>query len=139
VARRRGSEREVGRRPATAERGQAAANIAVPTAGVPVPTPPADRCYTLRVALNRKNLCWWIGAPIRVPCSPLTESRAQPQPRRKRGGRATRTHWLSDSLVPPRHAKAGTPRAPTTRRAHRAPLLHTYLDGVDELSRRLVA
>jgi hypothetical protein len=47
VAWRRVSEREVGKRPVTAERGQATANIVVSTTGAE-----CTRCYTLRVPLD---------------------------------------------------------------------------------------
>lgn len=48
VARRRVSEREVSKRPVTAERGQATTNIAVSTAGAE-----CTRCYTLRMAYRK--------------------------------------------------------------------------------------
>lgn len=62
MARRRISEREVGKRLVTAERGQATANITVSTFGAE-----CTRCYTLRVAYRKiyadriKGTMGWVG------------------------------------------------------------------------------
>ena len=90
-------------------------------------------------------------------CSPLMESTARkensPTSRSPGGGEdsgfggraetSTGTPPLRSApiprLVPPRQRKAHAPQAPAIRRAPRATLFHTYLDGVDGRSRRPVA